>query len=198
VPDIRRLRRDEHDRALTMVVAAFRADPQVRWYFPDDASYEEGARTFFGVLLDLRLDGGEVWVADDCAAVAMWNPPGGNLIGPDVAGQRYAQALAGLPSPGSERASAVDHAVDRLLPSEAHWYLGVLACHPHRRGQGLASAVVEPVLASADRARLPVALETSTKANVAYYTRRGFAVAGETAVADGLTVYVMRREPLQP
>jgi predicted N-acetyltransferase YhbS len=85
-----------------------------------------------------------------------------------------------------------------LLPSEAHWYLGVLACHPDRRGEGLASAVVEPVLASADRALLPVALETSTKANVGYYTRRGFAVAGEAGIADGLTVYVMRREPLQP
>ena len=196
MPDVHRLRSDQRDRALSMVVSAFRADPQVRWYFPDEASYDECARVFFGVLLDVRMDGGEVWVVDDCAAVAMWNPPGGNLIGPDVAGRRYAQALGCLPQPGGRRVVAVDQAVDQLLPREAHWYLGVLACHPDRRGQGLGSAVIEPVLASADRAGLPVALETSTKANVGYYTRRGFAVAGETVVADGLTVHVMRREPL--
>lgn len=197
---VRRIRREERERALDTVVAAFRDDPQVRWYFPDDAVYAESARRFFGVLIDLRVDGGEVWVADDCDAVAMWNPPGGNLIGPELASGRYSDAVAGLPEPGRARVCAVDHAVDPLLPSETHWYLGVLACRPERQGHGLGAAVIAPVLASADRAGLPVALETGSSSNVNWYLRRGFGVAGRTTVQAGtaddrVEVWVMRREP---
>ncbi len=193
--EVRRIRSNERDHALATVVEAFRHDPQVRWCFPQEARYDVDARVFFGVLLDVRMEGGEVWVADDCAAVAMWNPPGGSLIGPDIARRRYADAIATLSSPGAERVQAIDDAVDPLLPSDLHWYLGVLACHPQYQRRGLARAVVQPVLAAADRCELPVALETSTPANVAYYTRLGFAVAAEVTLDDALTVSVMRREP---
>ena len=196
---VRRLRPDERDRALATIVTAFRGDPQVRWYFPDDDRYEPLARRFFGVLLDLRLSGGEVWQAQDGGgcAVALWNPPGGNLIGPEAAAARYQGEVAALEGACAARVSAVDQAVDRLLPHEPHWYLGVLACDPQVRGRGLASAVLAPVFAAADRTRLPVVLETSTRQNVAFYTRRGFAVAGHAAV-DGLQIRVMRREPAAP
>ena len=209
---VRRIRPGERDLALATVIEAFRNDPQVRWYLPDQATYVSGAGSFFGLLLDLRVDGGEVWVTDDCSAVAMWNPPGGNLVGPEPAAARYAAMVAALPVPSGARVSAMDAAVDELLPHEPHWYLGVLACHPSRQGQGLASAVMAPVLASADRTGLPVALETGTAANAAFYTRRGFAVTGQAClpatigtreagapdVGDGdVPVWVMRREPIR-
>ncbi len=205
---VRRIRPHERGRALATVVEAFRDDPQVRWYLPDDATYAQGAESFFGVLLDVRVEGGEVWVTDDCSAVAMWNPPGGNLLGPEQVAARYARMAAGLAAPSGERVGALDAAVDPLLPDEPHWYLGVLACHPSRQGQGLGTAVIAPILACADRIRVPVALETATPANVAFYTRRGFAVAGQTRLPGALgtagqgssgdgdvPVWVMRREP---
>jgi hypothetical protein len=180
------------------VVAAFRCDPQVRWWFPDHDSYEAAAGIYFGMLLDTRMAGGEVWVLDDVHAISMWIPPGGNLIGPDVVAARYAEMLARLPAPARERISVVDEMVDALLPREAHWYLGVLACRQECRGRGLASAVAAPMLAAADRAGLPVALETASARNVDLYTRRGFAVVGRVPVGgpDDPTVRVMRREPM--
>ncbi len=184
MPDVRRIRPGERAAALATVVAAFRHDPQVRWWFTDETSYERDARAFFGVLLDTRTEGGEVWVEDGCRAVAMWIPPGGNLIGPEAVSARYAQVLADLPEAGARRIRATDEAVDSLLPRTAHWYLGVLACHPDHRGLGLGAAVAAPVLAAADRAGLPVALETSLPANVGYYTRRGFAVMGSVVLDD--------------
>ncbi len=224
--EVRRVRPGERDAVLGTVVAAFRDDPQVRWYFPDDEVYEASAPRFFGFLLDTRVEGGEVWVADDAAAVAMWVPPGGNLLGPEVVARHYAALVADLPEASARRIASTDEVVDGLLPACSHWYLGVLATHPSRRGEGLGSQVLAPVLAAADRAGLPVALETSTPRNVAYYTRRGFAVAGHARVtpaptsapatgpADGLhltngdqgvrdtdqvlEVWVMRREPLDP
>jgi predicted N-acetyltransferase YhbS len=130
----------------------------------------------------------------------MWVPPGGNLLGPDLVSGRYDEMVASLPEPAPGRVAAADEAVDALMPSASHWYLGVLACHPARRGEHLGSDVLVPVLAAADRAGLPVALETASSRNVAYYTRRGFAVAAHASIeADGdppLDVWVMQREPL--
>lgn len=185
MPEIRRIRPSERATALDTVVAAFRHDPQLRWWFPDDAEYDDAAPAFFGVLLDTRMEGGEVWVADGGLAVAMWLPPGGNLIGPEVAASRYAGVLAQLPPHSAQRIQRTDDAVDHLLPGCAHWYLGVLACHPDHRGHGLGHAAAAPVLAAADRADLPVAVETSLPANVGYYTRRGFAVLGSARLGDG-------------
>jgi ribosomal protein S18 acetylase RimI-like enzyme len=214
--EVRRIRTGERAVALETIVAAFRRDPQVRWWFRGEDEYDESAPGYFGVLLDTRIEGGEVWVADGGRAVALWVPPGGNLIGPELASARYSTIVAALSAGAAERIQRTDEAVDQLLPPGAHWYLGVLACHPDHRGNGLGWAVAAPVLAAADRAGLPVALETASPVNVGYYTRRGFAVIGELAldnaarpvdlpvdqpvdrpapVADGVSVYVMRREP---
>jgi GNAT superfamily N-acetyltransferase len=186
VAEIRRIRPGERAAALETIVAAFRRDPQLRWWFPTEDEYEESAPSFFGVLLDTRIDGGEVWVADGGRAIVMWVPPGGNLIGPELAAARYSTMVAALQPAAAERIQRTDEAVDGLLPSGAHWYLGVLACHPDRQGTGLGWAVAAPVLLAADRAGLPVALETSAQANVGYYTRRGFAVIGEVPLADAV------------
>jgi GNAT superfamily N-acetyltransferase len=186
VPEIRRIRPGERATALATMVSAFRRDPQLRWWFPGEQEYEAGAAAFFGVLLDTRAEGGEVWVADGGLAVAMWVPPGGNLIGPELASARYAAMVADLPPAAAERIQRTDEAVDRLLPSGAHWYLGVLACRPDAHRHGLGWQVAAPVLAAADRAGLPVALETSSPVNVGYYTRRGFAVLGEASLGGDL------------
>jgi hypothetical protein len=198
VQQAHRIRETERDAALDMVIEAFRSDPQVRWWFPDDDTYRPSATRFFGLLLDTRIAGGEVWVVDGVHAISIWIPPGGNLIGPDVVATRYNEMVAELPAPAPERITAMDELVDALLPREPHWYLGVLACRLSCRGQGLSTTVTAPVLAAADRAGLPVALETSTDSNVDLYTRRGFAVVGEVSVGgrDGLVVRVMRRAPM--
>jgi GNAT superfamily N-acetyltransferase len=186
VVEVRRIRPGERAVALDTIVAAFRHDPQLRWWFPDDDEYDESAPAFFGVLLDTRIEGGEVWVADGARAVAMWVPPGGNLIGPELASARYSTMVAALSPAAAGRIQRTDEAVDLLLPSGAHWYLGVLACHPNHRCAGLGWAVAAPVLAAADRAGLPVALETASAVNVGYYTRRGFALIGEVALTDAV------------
>jgi Acetyltransferase (GNAT) family len=198
VPCPRRIRPEERDESLRTLVEAFRTDPQLRWYFPDDARYDVGAPRFFGVLLDTRIEGGEVWVMPDLSAVSLWIPPGGNLLGPDVVEARYAEAVVGLPAPAPGRITATDDLVDMLLPREPHWYLGVVATRLASRERGLASAVLAPVLAAADRGGFPVALETSTPRNVEYYTRRGFATLGSRAVmgAGSPVVRVMQREPM--
>lgn len=80
-------------------------------------------------------------------------------------------------------------------PQGPYWYLGVLATHPSAQGTGLATAVLQPVIAVADAAGLDCWLETSVPGNTEFYERRGFTERVQVD-ADGLaTTWWMRRPP---
>lgn len=194
VPAVSRLYPDGRERALATVVAAFSTDQLLRWVWPDDVRYAACAPSFFGLLVDLRLEGGEVWTADGGAAVAMWDPPGG--LYQEVPGERW----TGVQQAFTERERAAWAAYDEAMhvPKEAgpHWYLGVLATEPERQGTGLGRAVCAPMLGAADRAGLPAYLETASTGNVTIYRRLGFEPVREATMADGgPTCWLMRREP---
>lgn len=196
MPDIRRYRPGDRDRALETVVEAFATDPILRWVWPEDERYAGCAPAFFGLLLDLRLEGGEVWVADGGDAVAMWDPPGG-LYGPP-AEERWAEVRQAFTPAEQERWRLFDQALT-IPDGRPRWYLGVLATAPARQGQGLARAALAPILAAADRTGLPACLETGSTANVAYYARLGFAPVAEADLPDGgPRAWVLCREPVSP
>jgi ribosomal protein S18 acetylase RimI-like enzyme len=192
--DIRRLEPAERDAALTSTVAAFATDPLLRWVWPEDDRYEACAPGFFGLLLDLRRAGGEVWAAHGGAAVAMWDPPGGLYARPEP--DPWPALQAGFTQ--RERASwAVYEQRVGERTTQPHWYLGVLATDPARQGQGLARAVVAPVLAACDRTGVDAWLETATAANVGYYRRFGFEVVREVDLPDGgPQCWLLRRAPV--
>src|SRR4029079_15475686 len=77
VPEVLRCAPSGRERSLPTVVAAFPAAPLLCWVWPDDERYAACAPGFFGLLVDVRLEGGEVWTADGGAAVPMWDPPRG-------------------------------------------------------------------------------------------------------------------------
>jgi ribosomal protein S18 acetylase RimI-like enzyme len=207
VPTVRRCPPSGRDRALATVLAAFGTDPLLRWVWPGQERYDGCAATFFGLLLDLRIEAGEVWVAEPAGpedsedsagaaigSVAMWDPPGGLYL--PAAGERWAEVYAGF-TPAERAAWAFyDDALGVPATAGAHWFLGVLATDPARQGTGLGRAVTAPMLAAADRARLPAYLETASDTNVAIYRRLGFEVAREVDLPDGgPRCWLMRRDP---
>ena len=77
-----------------------------------------------------------------------------------------------------------------------YWYLGTVGTLPERRGRGLATDVLRPVLDRCDTDRSMACLETSSDANVRLYARLGFDVVFRTTSDDGvLPLIVMTREP---
>jgi ribosomal protein S18 acetylase RimI-like enzyme len=191
----------DRSRAVRTALRAFAVDPLIRWFFPDDVTYESQAGALFGTLFDLRVDGGEVRCTDDVAAVAMWDRPGGHPKGQAWGDRVWEEGTAGFTPEEHARfarlgAEIASHKVD--VPT---WYLGILATHPDWQRLGLASAILEPVLSMADADGLPAALLTATPENVAYYRRQGFTVHAETDVpalpgeAAGPHVWTLRREP---
>jgi predicted N-acetyltransferase YhbS len=93
--------------------------------------------------------------------------------------------------------ASYNDAVAAVCPSEDNWwYLGVLATRPERRREGLATAVLRPILRQADRLGIACCLETSTPENRRFYERRGFTQATAVALPGGPATWWLRRAPM--
>jgi GNAT superfamily N-acetyltransferase len=188
---------ETHERAavVSSVIEAFANDPA--WAFILDGEYERLAPHFAGALFDIRLAAGTVWVTDDLAATAMWDRPKSVAAAAPtaLAGRTWAsyRALAGPDA--AARLTRYNGAVASKAPEEPYWYLGVLATRPSAQGQGLASAVLAPIIREADRDGLACCLETSTVGNRRFYEHRGFTQATDITLPDGPPTWWLRRSP---
>ncbi len=179
------------DRAITTLVAAFAADPVIRWLYQDAPRY----LTSFPALA--RLLGGDAFVAAtadvaaDYAATALWVAPDAPLddeaiithVERSVDANRVEQVL-----------TLLGHVVDHH-PSEPVWYLPFIGVDPPHQGRGLGSRLLRVGLARADRDGLPAYLEASTPRSRALYERHGFEVIGELRAADSPPLWPMLRPP---
>jgi GNAT superfamily N-acetyltransferase len=177
-----------------MVAAAFNGDPA--WTFILGEDYQRLAPHFAGSLFDIRIAAHNVWVTDDLAAVAMWDPTDAREPAPGLAEGVWARFRATAGDHVYERLTRYNHALAAVAPTDAYWYLGVLATHPTRQRQGLATAVIAPVIAEADKQQLPCCLETSTPDNRRFYERRGFTHATDVMLAGGPATWWLRRAPV--
>ena len=175
------------------MTAAFATDPA--WSFILGDEYERLSGHFAAALFDLRVVTNTVWVSDDLAAVAMWEPPHPGPAKAENAGRvwRRYRALAGKAA--TARLTRYNDAVAAAVPARRHWYLGVLATHPSRQGRGLATAVLQPVLDHADRHDLACCLETSTPENRRFYGRRGFTEVTDIELPEGPPTWWLLRPP---
>ena len=171
----------DRPRIVETLVAAFAADPVLRFQFPDDETYPASGGAFFGALFDKRVVRDAVWVADDGAAVAMWDP----------AGSTGSSDLSALSPDELDRVNEYDHAVHGALPDESFWYLGVLGTHPDAVGRGLGRAVMRPGIERADAEGLPCVLETSNPANLDFYGRDGWEPVGD--IDRPVRTWILRR-----
>jgi GNAT superfamily N-acetyltransferase len=190
---IRRALPEDRSAVTATVAAAFAEDPAWAFIFGDE--YERLVHSFVAVLFDLRVRSHNVWVTNELTAVAMWDAPqesertSGHAVGA-WAGYR---AIAG--DEAFARLAIYNDAIAAHSPAEPHWYLGILATHPERRREGLATAVLAPVLDEADRAGIVCCLETSTAENRRFYERRGFTPTADIALPGGPPTWWLRRGP---
>jgi GNAT superfamily N-acetyltransferase len=185
----------ERDRTpiVEMVAAAFAKDPAWRFLLGDEEGYASLAPEFAGALFDLRVSLGHVWVRGDLASVAMWRAPRGEDGSQKMAEEVWARYRAVVGEGAFGRLDMYNAAVAGAVPADPHWYLGVLATDPARRREGLASAVLAPVLAKADASGLACCLETSTEENRRFYAGRGFTEVTEAHLRGGPPIWWLRR-----
>jgi ribosomal protein S18 acetylase RimI-like enzyme len=167
---------DQHEdrRVVATVVSAFISDPVERWLWHEAWQYLSHFPTFVAAFGAAAFEADTVWTLDHFAAVALWIPPGAE---PD--GERIVTVLHDtVPVEQHTDTFAVLEQMDRLHPTDAHWYLPWLAVDPCRQHAGLGSRLLAQGLAHVDADRLPAYLETPNPGTVPLYERHGFEVIG--------------------
>jgi ribosomal protein S18 acetylase RimI-like enzyme len=195
------LKAEQIDAAARTLTASFWNDPLVTHVIaPDEKKREAVCRWFFSVGLRYGLRWGDVRANDELSAVAVWLPPDKTTVS---ALRMLRVGFGALPFRaglgGARRMMTAISISDRFhhKVNGPHWYLWMLGTAPEAQGTGQGGGLLRYGTSQADAAGIPCYLETGTESNVAFYSRRGFAVIDQADIL-GFTVYAMVRPPQAP
>jgi ribosomal protein S18 acetylase RimI-like enzyme len=191
------LRPSQLETAAKTLAEAFWDDPLMHIVAPNENRRAAVGPWFFLKALTYGIRWGQASCNDDASAVAIWFPPGNTDIKP---GRMLRVGMGALPLRaginGTVRFMRALSATEKFHKAVEgpHWYLMAIGTSPARQGTGLGNALLELGTSQADAAGIPCYLETATESNVAFYSKRGFEVTGQTNVL-GFTLRGMVRQP---
>lgn len=198
--EVTQLAPDQVGEAGQVLARAFQEDPYWSWVLPDKSRRAEVLPWFMEVWVRYCCKYGEVYTSGDkVEGVAVWLPPGKfplSSVRLMLTGMLLAPLKFGLAASGrlARSTNYVEDLHKRDVPSR-HWYLPTLGVDPPCQGQGVGSALMQPVLARADADGLPCYLETEREINVRFYDRHGFEVVVEGDLPrDGPYFWTMKRQ----
>jgi GNAT superfamily N-acetyltransferase len=181
-----------------VLTRAFADDPVAAWVFPHAADSLERLSRFYGELFLPRMALGrdEIYTDHDRRGVASWTPPGEGETGL-VATLRLLPSMAALWGRWLPRAIRTLSYMESRFPKEPHWHLPFLGVVPEAQGQGIGSALMQPILDRCDRDGTPAYLEASTPLSRKLYLRHDFVVLDEMRLpGGGPPLWRMWREPV--
>ena len=175
-----------------MLARAFYDDPAVSWIFRSDRKRLSQAERFWAIRLRHMAPQDEVYVTDDLAGAAVWTLP-----------DRWHVSLRETAELGrmmlNPRLPTLVRGLVRLETAHPqappHFYLAVLGTDPPKQGQGIGTALMQPVLDLCEQEGLPAYLESSKERNIDFYARFGFRVTGEVQLPRGPKMWPMWSEP---
>ena len=199
--EVRLAARDEIGELAGVLARAFVRDPFYAYLAGDASEPTQRMRDGWrGILRFTSDDLSTTYTTDDRAGVALWHPPGYHGAG-------FLGSLRLLPSVlrlagGFRRLRQVSRAIEVLEERRQHhaptphFYLSALGVEPKRQGEGIGTALMQPVVERADQLGVPAYLETATGRNVLLYERQGFGVVEElTLPGTDVRGWLMRRTP---
>ncbi len=167
--------------------------------FPKDNGREKRMRALFKSEAKRAITKGALHTTDEGSAQggAIWmGPDNWKTGGLELLGQIPLLFAMGLGS--TPRALGVLGRMEKIHPTEPHWYLAVLGTAKEHQGKGVGSALISPVLQKCDAEGVPAYLESSKESNIPFYRRHGFEVTGEVKVKNGPSLWPMWRDPQPP
>jgi ribosomal protein S18 acetylase RimI-like enzyme len=190
---VRRAGPPDLDGVARALARAFHDDPVMEWMFPDDRQRVQLNQRFFRLRVRGLLDQDETYTTDGHAGAACWAQPGRWEMGL-LEGLAFGLRVAAMVRTRAPTLARGWQMVDGAHPKEPHWYLAILGTDPEAQGQGVGSALMQPVLDDCDRNEVPAFLESSKERNVAFYARHGFRVTQELTLPDGPPIWQMWRD----
>jgi ribosomal protein S18 acetylase RimI-like enzyme len=201
MPDVRPATLDDVDRLARIAAAGFYDDPVLGWVFQDDdRRLDQLTFIMTGLVGDMLPDRGTVHILDGVCA-AFWRDPAfehGRTTADrveDAVGDARDEPPMPFAPDELERLGILGAAMVAHHPHEPHWYLNVVSTIPEHQGQGLGTAVLQPVLDRCDADGARAYLESSNPRNLSLYRRNGFVDAGEISLPDGPSLIQMWRDP---
>ena len=190
---VKRVAREEAVLVGEILGDAFGGDPVTMWLSSDP----EYPRWGWSLLVPFLLPHDEVYMTENGLGAAMWLPPGDDLdIRPGLAVLWDYWRRFGLRS--ILRFFRLMVAMEKHHPKDLHYYLFAIGVRPEAKGQGIGSALLEPVLQECDRRGVVAYLENSNPLNLPFYERHGFEVRSEIILPrNGPKLWLMYREPVQ-
>jgi len=171
--------------ASAVLEVAFREDPWINYFYSNHESYKTTAmRWFLGRMLTYGIQSGRVWAAYDgetLKGIALWQPPyesGTTAWGMIKAGMAAAPFKMGIKAT-VKALSVLDYTevMRKQTVTTPHWSLYTIGVLPSDQNKGLGAAMMAPILAVADNAKLPVYLDTSSKRSLKFFNKMGFKTA---------------------
>ncbi|HKP18424.1 MAG TPA: GNAT family N-acetyltransferase [Gaiellaceae bacterium] len=192
--DVRRAVAADADTLTTVLARAFFDDPVMRWAIPSDDRRREIDGPLFELFVRAYLPLGETYSAASGGGAALWAPPGGEAVPADDA-EAFAAKIEQIAGPDATRLFELIGLMEEHHPHEPLYYLQLLGVDPGLQGRGIGSALLDRVLARADRESLPAYLEATSGLNRKLYEKHGFVATAEVTLPGGPPFYSMWREP---
>jgi GNAT superfamily N-acetyltransferase len=183
------LAKDQEKRFREVMSRAFFNDPIFLYAVPDEMKRLKKIGWFFQFLTRYGARYGEMFTTPAVDGGTIWIKPGNTSF---TLGQMLYTGFLKMPFVfgwnGFTRFMRFSDLVDKWheqCVDKAHWYLAAVGVDPSRQGQGIGSALLQPMLARADSDGLPCYLETLAERNLPLYERHGFHVAASGEIPGG-------------
>lgn len=189
-PTIRVATQADSESMIDILSEAFRDDPVFQWLSPKP-SY---ARYAFGMTLPSCVPHGLSYLTEDGSGAASWLPPGIGMD-PSITVGQFWEGVTRHGFRSLRRAYGVFRRVQKYHPTEDHYYLFAIGCHPAHRGSGVGSALMREVTRLCDEGGVPAYLENSKEQNLHFYRKHGFEVMNALQLENGPKMWPMLRTP---
>jgi GNAT superfamily N-acetyltransferase len=183
----------ELDRLSEILADAFTDDPVLAWLLPDESRRPEQLLRFFKLEIERRtLPHGRIWMGDRADGALLELPSDRWELSPRdktfrtpvflrIFGRRLPQA------------TALTAAMEKVHPTEPHYYIPYVGVAPHAQGEGLGTALVARTVARCDKEGFPAYLEATSERSAELYSRLGFEHLRHFTVGNGPPIWPMRR-----
>ena len=154
---------------------AFHDDPIKTFLAGGKDLTTEQVLPFFDAFTRIQLPHGETYVTPGVEAAALWAPPGQWKV-PITSVVKYTPRFLKLYGTKFFSNLQVLTDLEKLHPTEPHYYLEFIGTDPVHQGKGYGTALIAPMVERADAEGVGMYLESSKESNVPFYARFGFEV----------------------
>ena len=173
-----------------ILALSFKNDPQVNWLLE-----ESGNRNKLNILIDYVFEEtirkGEIYISEDNMATALWNSGKKENFSFNYI-LRNLSFLFRIGIKSTIRILKMNKLTYSQYPKNGRYFhLYLIGVLPESQGKGLASSLMNPILAEKRDNEIPVYLETANEKNVGIYKRKGFNIFN-TIQTENPTIYFMK------